>query len=278
MITVPKLAAETLGAYLADHLARRFGAADARLTEFIPSAAALALECIGNSDALFHNVEHTMLVTLAGYDIMKGRALVTATSASDFAHVICACLFHDIGYVRGILKDDTPDNYVVDGNGGKVKLPRGSSDAALMPYHIERSKLYVMDRIGHSKILDAARIARAIEYTRIRNNYDPSEDEDGMLLRAADMIGQLGDPHYLRKANALYHEFEEVGMNRQLGYTSPADLTRRYPQHYWNMISPHIQTAIRYLNFTSSGRQWIANLYANIFCAERDLSLSGPEK
>ena len=44
-------------------------------------------------------------------------------------------------------------------------------------------------------------------------------------MRAADLIGQLGDPHYLRKANALYHEFEEVGMNRQLGYKSPADLT-----------------------------------------------------
>jgi hypothetical protein len=47
----------------------------------------------------------------------------------------------------------------------------------------------------------------------------------GLLLRAADPIGQLGDPHYLRKANAFYYGFEEVGMNRQLGYTSPADLT-----------------------------------------------------
>ena len=51
-----------------------------------------------------------------------------------------------------------------------------------------------------------------------------------MLVRAADLIGQLGDPHYLRKANALYYEFEEVGMNKQLGYTSPADLTDLYPQ------------------------------------------------
>jgi hypothetical protein len=279
MITVPGLAAETLGSYLADQMTRAFGATDARLTEFIPTAARLALECIGNSDALFHNVEHTMLVTLAGFDIMKGRALVTRTSASDFAHVISACLFHDIGYVRGIVKGDTAESFVIDAQGGTVKLPRGSSDAALMPHHIERSKLYVMERIGHSRILDATRIARAIEYTRIRTEVASGEDnEDGMLVRAADLIGQLGDPHYLRKANALYHEFEEVGMNRQLGYTSPADLTGRYPQHYWNTISPHIQTAIRYLNFTSSGRQWIANLYANIFCAERALSLSGPER
>jgi hypothetical protein len=280
MITVPEMAAETLGSYLAEHMTRRFGTSDARLTEFLPLAARLALDCIGNSDALYHNVEHTMLVTLAGYDIMKGRALLRATSASDFAHVLVACLFHDIGYVRGILDGDGPDSYVIDGNGGKTRLARGSSDAALMPYHIERAKLYVLDRIGHSKILDAARIARAIEYTRLKSPHEPeeTEDEEGMLVRAADMIGQLGDPHYLRKANALYYEFEEVGMNRQLGYTSPADLTDRYPQFYWNSISPHVQTAIRYLNFTSSGRRWIANLYSNVYRAERELSLTGPQR
>jgi hypothetical protein len=65
-------------------------------------------------------------------------------------------------------------------------------------------------------------------------------------------------------------------MTRQLGYTSPADLTDQYLQFYWNSISAHIQTAIRYLNVTSSGRQWIANLYSNVFRAERELSLCGP--
>jgi len=54
--------------------------------------------------------------------------------------------------------------------------------------------------------------------------------EKAYLCGPADLIGQLGDPHYLRKANALYHEFEEVGMNKQLGYASPADLTALYPQ------------------------------------------------
>ena len=34
--------------------------------------------------------------------------------------------------------------------GGMTSLPRGSSDAALTPYHVERSKLFVMDRIGAS--------------------------------------------------------------------------------------------------------------------------------
>jgi len=63
-------------------------------------------------------------------------------------------------------------------------------------------------------------------------------------------------------------------MNRQLGYTSPADLTDEYPQLNWNRVSAHIQKAIRYLNVTSSGRQWVATLYSNVFRAER--VLSGP--
>jgi hypothetical protein len=279
VITVPELAAEALGSFLADHITRRFGSTDAPLTELIPSAARLALECIGNSDALYHNVEHTMLVTLAGYDIMRGRALLIPTDATDFAHLIFACLFHDIGYVRGILEGDGPDGYVIDAKGGKTKLPRGASDAALIAYHVDRSKLFVMDRLATSKFVDAARIARAIEFTRFPpQELDDKHKEEGMLVRAADLIGQLGDPHYLRKANALFCEFEEVGMNRQLGYTSPADLTELYPQFYWKSISPHIQTAIQYLNVTSSGRQWVASLYSNVFRAERDLGLCGPQR
>ncbi len=279
MITVPELAAEGLGSFLHEHMSRRFSTTHADLTELVPSVARLAIECIGNSDALYHNVEHTMLVTQVGYDIMKGRALLRPTFPSDFAHLLVACLLHDIGYVRGILKEDNADGYVIDSKGNKVKLPRGSSDAALLFHHVDRSKLFAMDRLSKMELLDAERIARAIEYTRFPSPHVPDDtNEEGLLVRAADLIGQLGDPHYLRKANALYYEFEEVGMNKQLGYTSPADLTDLYPQFYWNSVSPHIQSAIRYLNVTSSGRQWIANLYSNVFRAERDLSLCGPQR
>src|SRR6478672_11599617 len=277
MITKSDLSAEALGDFLAKEMNRRCGASHPRLTELVPFAAQLALECIANSDALYHNVEHTMLVTLAGHDIFVGRALLTQSTPNDYAHLIIACLMHDIGYVRGILKGDGIDGYVIDADGRKVALPRGSSDAALMPYHVNRSKLFVLDRMHE---LDAERIARSIELTRFPvTSVDARDDleEEGLLVRAADLIGQLGDPHYLRKANALFCEFEEVGMNKQLGYTSPADLTDLYPKFYWGSISPHIQSAIRYLNVTSSGRQWIANLYSNVFCAERDLSLCGPE-
>ena len=277
MMTLPELAAAALEQFLSSYMRRRFGSSQTQLSEFLPAAARIALECIGNSDALYHNVEHTLLVTLAGHEILRGRALHSHMTADDYVHVIMACLLHDIGYVRGLFREDDADGFVVDPAGRKICLPRGSSDASLMAYHVDRSKLYVINRIEGIAPLDKDRIARAIEGTRFPPLAGQQFDEEQSIVRAADLIGQLGDPNYIRKANALYHEFEEVGINRQLGYDSPADIVHRYPQFYWNSVAPHIQTEIRYLNMTSTGRQWIANLYANVFRAERDISLSGPQ-
>jgi hypothetical protein len=280
MITIPELVAQALSSFLTSDTRDRFGSSHSRLAEVLPFAARLTLECIGNSDALYHDIEHSMLVTLAGHDILMGRMMLRPTTAADYANFTLACLSHDIGYVRGIVQGDTEDCYVADLSGRTVQLPRGSSDAALAPYHVDRSKLFVFERLDGVDEIDASRIARAIEYTRFpytSSSNDELIEEEGMLLRAADLIGQLGDPNYLRKSNALFYEFEEIGLNQKLGYETPADIVYRYPQFYWNNVAPQIETAIRYLNITSSGRQWIANLYSNVFRAEREPSLSGPQ-
>jgi hypothetical protein len=88
-----------------------------------------------------------MLVTLAGHDILIGRALLRPTTAGDYANFILACLTHDIGHVRGIVQGDEDDSYVVDVTGRTMRLPRGLSDAALAPYHVDRSKLFVVERL-----------------------------------------------------------------------------------------------------------------------------------
>ena len=74
----------------------------------------------------------------------------------DYAHLVVACLLHDIGYVRGLLKGDGGNSFVVDASGRRVTLPRGASDAALAPYHVERSILFVKDRLGCSPFIEAA--------------------------------------------------------------------------------------------------------------------------
>src|SRR3954468_623449 len=190
MITIPELTAQALGSFLARETEDRFRSSHSDLTKLLPFAAKLALECIGNSDALYHDIEHTMLVTLVGNDILAGRALQRTTTASDYANFIMACLTHDIGYVRGVVQGDEDGVYVVDSSGRKVQLPVGSSDAALAPYHVDRSKLFVIERFDAVDDVDAGRIARAIEYTRFPYATTPNADaddlneEEGLLLRA----------------------------------------------------------------------------------------------
>jgi len=57
-------------------------------------------------------------------------------------------------------------------------------------------------------------------------------------------------------------------MNRQLGYTSPADVIEKYPSFYWNSVVSHLEDGVRYLNLTVSGSQWIANLHHHVLCAD----------
>jgi hypothetical protein len=160
-----------------------------------------------------------------------------------------------------------------------VTPPRGASDAFLTPYHIERGKIYARERFKDSTYVDEERIVHSIELTRFpvpsEADYQDCESE-AALVRAADLIGQLADPYYHRKVNALYYEFEETGVNEKLGYSSPADLLDKYPEFFWGCVQPYIGPALRYLELTTEGKQWIASLYNNVFQVERRTSRIGP--
>ena len=276
--TIAAVAAKKLAKFIANDFRDIFGPALNDRAERLGSLAQSTIECIARSDALYHNFEHTMLVTAVGRDILRGRTLSHRLEADDYSHLICACLLHDIGFVRGVLSGDTLTEFVVNQDGKTVTLPRGASDAALAPYHVDRSKLFVYERLGSSPYIDPARVAEAIELTRFPPNLDGKKPGlEPRLVLAADLIGQLGDPLYPKKANALYWEFEELGTNRQFGYESPADLVDKYPAFFSELVAVHIEEGIKYLALTASGRQWIANLHNHVWCAENGNWLMGPK-
>jgi hypothetical protein len=236
----------------------------------------LALENIANSDALYHNMEHTIMVTLVGQAILEGKHLCEGgVTPEDWMHVTIALLCHDIGYVRGVCQQDT-EFFVATGIGDEVhQLQPGGTDAALTPFHVNRSKLFVRERFSNllfdNITIDTERLANYIEMTRFPvpdiESYRNTSSFGG-LVRASDFIGQLGDPGYLRKGAALFYEFEEIGLNAKYGYARPGDLRESFTSFYWNEISPYIQDALRYLRQTQDGQEWIARLYALIFATE----------
>ncbi|NJO21529.1 MAG: metal-dependent phosphohydrolase, partial [Spirulinaceae cyanobacterium RM2_2_10] len=176
---------------------------------------------------------------------------------------------------KGVCRPDQPlQNLYATGVGDQmIRLPMGASDASLAPYHVDRGKLFVRERFGGHKLIDASVLMANIELTRFPvpsdEDHKATDDYPG-LVRAADLIGQLSDPRYLQKITALFYEFEEIGTNAQLGYKTPGDLRANYPRFYWNAVYPYITTALRYLNLTQSGKQAVANLYSNVFRIEHD--------
>lgn len=254
---------------------RTYGGLNHDYEDIIGWVGSMALENIANSDALYHNVEHTILVALVGQELLRGRHIRQGgVSCEDWLHFIISLVCHDIGYVKGVCRDDRDDGWYATGkDGDMVYLEPGLTDASLTPYHVDRAKLFIDERFGGHSLIDADCIKLNIELTRfpVPNEEDHQDTINYPgLIRASDLIGQLSDPRYLKKISALFYEFEETGVNKALGYWHPGDLRKNYPKFYWNGVYPYVKDALKYLELTQQGKLVIANLYSNVFVVEHD--------
>jgi hypothetical protein len=238
--------------------------------------ATVALENISNSNTLYHNVEHTVIVTLVGQQILYGKHLREGNvTCQDWLHTIISLLCHDIGYVKGICHQDrVPERLFDTGTSKMIQLSPSATDASLAPYHVDRGKCFVQEYFADHPIIDFKTIQHNLEMTRFPVPNDAEHQDTGDfpgLVRAADLIGQLSDPHYLDKLPALFYEFAEIGMNQVLGYSHPGDLRAAFPHFFWNVVYPYIQDGLHYLEVSEASQQIIAHLRANVFVVEYEL-------
>ncbi len=84
MFNPTSVVAASFGDYLAEIFTQHFSARRPEYATYLSGAARLVLERLGNTDALYHNAEHTMMVTLVGQQIM----LVGFWQRKDAFHAI----------------------------------------------------------------------------------------------------------------------------------------------------------------------------------------------
>ena len=262
---------------------RTYGEIEPTFGRIVAWCGRLVLENIANSDALYHDVDHTIMVALAGRAVIEGKHLREGgVTPRDWMHYMMAVLCHDIGYVKGVCRNDTKDHFATGVGDELVYISPAGTDVSLTPHHVNRSKLFVRERFGGVlledmvKYLDAELVASYIEMTRFPSPPgDFYKDTKGLggLVRAADFIGQLGDPDYFRKTPALFYEFHELGYNEKFGYTCPNDMRKNYASFYWQVVNPYIADALEYLRVTEDGKQWIANMHSHVFDAEHGTAL-----
>jgi len=240
-----------------------------------------SLNIINRSDAMYHDVEHTCLVTLCGQDVFSGKKILEGNlNASDWLHYTISLLFHDIGYVKNILSSDNGNFQTINRNGDRVKLERGQTDASLTPYHVERGKMYLDER-SWSDCIDKNKLVELVSFTEFPppNRPVPNDIEEkklqslAELVGSADLVGQLADPMYDEKIPRLFYEFQESGTAKKLGYQSPSDLRENFPGFYLNFVRPNISNALNYLQATEKGQEWIAGLNYHVFSQSHKASI-----
>ncbi len=231
-------------------------------------AARIALTTLRNCDCPYHDLEHTLMVTDAGIDILSGRQLARGDlPPATWLQAVVALLFHDLGYLRGLLREDRDGSYVADANGRRITPPEGATDAFMMPYHVSRGVMYVTERFAGDPVIDGATVASYIEMTRFpvpRESFYQQVDSVGALVRAADLIGQMADPNYPMKQARLFAELKETGEADRLGYANPAELRADFPTFFYGQVYPYLPAALDYLSRTQDGEQWIANLIRHL--------------
>jgi hypothetical protein len=231
----------------------------------------LMLDKISRSDALYHDLEHTLNVTLVMQEILKGkRGIDGDVSPGDWTHMVVAALCFAVGFVRGAIPGDGEGRHVVDGTGRTVTLPEGSTNAALMPWVAERSVLFVRHRFAGHPTLDAELLVEAIGGIRLPVLGCTPVLAAGWpgLLRAAQILGMVADPNLMLKLTPLFLELKEIGQHEQLGLSDASVLRARYPDLFWRVFAPHLVNATRYLRETEDGRQWLANMNAHLLTEE----------
>lgn len=157
-------------------------------------------------DTTYHNLQHTLDVTLAMARLMDGYERSPtrgdALGARLFGLGTLTALFHDIGYLRR--ETDTRHK-----NGAEYTLKHVGRGARFLEGYL--------GKLGMAKLAPAAaRIVHFTGYERSINTIrlpNPTYRILGNMLGTADIIAQMSDRCYLEKCrDRLFPEFVEGGL------------------------------------------------------------------
>ena len=185
-------------------------------------------------DTSYHNLQHSLDVTLAMARLMDGYERTQNRSgelgARLFRFGIVTALFHDIGYLR------------------KVNDTRHKNGAEYTLKHVTRGAKFLedyMNRIGMAELASIA--SQLIHFTGYEKPIAKIDVPNlsfrliGNMLGTADIIAQMADRCYLEKCrDRLYPEFVEGGLaardesdwRSSVMFRSVGDLMVKTPHFY----------------------------------------------
>ena len=214
-------------------------------------------------DTLYHDLRHTLDMTLATARLIDGHDRVCAVpdrlGARRAMFGVMVALLHDSGYIRRASESGVENGAVFT----KVHVSRSASFLASY-----------LPTIGFAEEADAA--ARLTHFTGYELDVEKIELEGakdrllGCIVGTSDLIAQMADRQYIEKCrDFLYWEFVWAGIAREtqpdgqeiVRYASATDLVIKTPGFYQYLARPRIEKRLEGVDRYAAAHLDGPNLY-----------------
>ena len=179
------------------------------------------------SNTKYHNLEHTIMVTLATARLTHGCVEGGIGFKPETILLgLLASLFHDSGLIQ--TESDRK------GTGAKYTIGHEHRSAEFMRKNLSAKKF-------SKKQMDACEELIACTNLNIAINDISFQSRElktmGKIVASADLLGQMADRHYLEKLILLFKEFEEAGIP---GFDSEGELIEKTEGFYKNVAKKRL--------------------------------------
>lgn len=178
------------------------------------------------SNTKYHDIDHTLSVTLTTARLMHGCMDEVEFTSKDIQTGLIAALFHDIGLIQK--SDDTK------GTGAKYTVGHEQRSIEFMTAYLTKKRAAKRMMADCTKIIESTILSVSPKDIDFRNDVI---FKLGMIVGSADLLGQVADRNYFRKLFSLYLEFEEAGVP---GYDSELDLIKKTEGFYNNVVKKRL--------------------------------------
>lgn len=192
-------------------------------------------------DTPYHDLEHTLQVTLCFAEMMEGRhfaGIEPRLDARQFELGVAAALLHDTGYLK--LRSDQ------EGTGAKYTFTHVLRSCAVASSYLPTVGVSLDELDG---VLGAIRCTNSTTVIRRLHFQQPIEGIVGCAVATADYLGQMSTHNYLEELPFLFAEFEEsdnfAGVSReQRLYRSVDELIAKTPNFWRTSVLPKLDNEL----------------------------------
>ncbi len=188
-------------------------------------------------DTLYHDLEHTLQVTLCWTRMIANRTLLKAKpimTSRDFEIGLFAVMLHYVGFLKAKGDDE--------GTGAKYTFVHEKRSCELADYYLSQKEWQKKDITTVQHLISCTGPRSIIDAIPFHN---PLEKIIGESVCSADYLGQMSDPDYLHKLPNLFLEFEESDNYRNIPkdnrmFKNTEELFRGTPIFWEKLVIPKL--------------------------------------